>query len=428
VLAAALLAGRGASGDPPATAEEARARVDAWLRAVASNRYEEREQARAELKRWAASLADLLEPHRDHVDPEVRRAVREALGEAATEDPPAVPEARVDFSALGLVTLDARGPLEGVFRVLGRQLEAHFDLPGGYAARAAEAHLAGVPAFQALEVVAEGVGLSAAGGFDAGGTLRLEERGASTERVPTSAVGPLRLRALRVTRSRALGQQSRGLVSLALAVDAVPSVELVWFRSARVERAIDAAGGTHREAPGGASNVTFGGGASLAVSLEPVDATGPGSGERLSELELVLPVRLRHGRKWVRFKALHDLPRTISPAPGEQGSGDPGAGGGSVTLHALDRPERGVGTWAVEVRARLEGEVPPKSLRLALEEPDGARTLLVGSRSTTADGTVHLSGRGARSASAGAAAVVVQWFVREEEGEVRFRLTDVPLR
>jgi hypothetical protein len=445
-IAAALVgtlvtAGPGRTEEPPAdppppapvpapTDGEVRERVAQWLGDLLSDAYDVREKARAGLLLHGGRARDLLEAQRDHEDPEVRGAVRAVLDRLEPRPTEPTPPGRLlDVASMGLVTLDARGPLEGIFRRLGQLHEATFVPPADFRTKEAEAHVAAEPAFRALDMIAGVVGLDASAPFDAAGVLTLREAREDAEPVPTAYVGPLRARIVRVTTVRTLGARaSTRTHSLAVEVQWSPAVQVVSIHAPRLASVEDGKGGKMEPPPAGGA-VTYGVGASstsieLNLSFQPTDALEPG--DRLAAVEVVVPMRLRHGRKWVDWRQprARAEERAIALPPEMTG----GAKGGVVTLRRFEPGERG-SLSAVEVLAQLDTEVARESVRTFLIAADGSSAALaLSARSVGADGSVELVGRGRFPSGAAPSAVRATWFTVEGRGEARFRLEGVPLR
>jgi hypothetical protein len=201
---------------------------------------------------------------------------------------------------------------------------------------------------------------------------------------------------------------------------------VVSLRSPILKAAEDAQGNAYK-APPAAGTITYGVGSGstqmeLTLSLQAAAAE---AADRLARLEIGVPVRLRHGRKWVTFRNLQGLPRSLPLAASMTG----GPLGGTVTLRRFEAPPQAGGAYVVEVTAQMDSEVGRESVRAYLEAADGSLAALgLSARSTSADGTVEMVGRGRFSGPVGPAAVRVSWFVREGDGEASFRFEGVPLR
>ena len=366
----------------------------------------------------------MLEERRDDQDAEVRRTVRLLLERMGREEPEeAAPPG--DLEALGRVTLTAKGTLPFLLDTLSAGHGASFVLPEDVGADWFEIHLEDVPFFEALEAVARAGGLSARAPFDVAGRLTLT-RADPSDLVPNAAAGPLRVRLAQVTSIRTLGATGGRRYVVGLDLDWVPSVQLTQRRSPRDLVAVDARGRGFK--PGSSARDTTWGFSPSArtvridLDLEPDD---PEAIEHLEELSFALPVRLQHGRRDVVFEGLADL---TLPATREVARAS-GAGVDRVTLHAVERPDGEGGPLVVDVRTQLEGETAASSVNIVLQYGDGtAQPASTGSRFPSADGTLGLRARAWGRREEGPVAVRVTWFTVEEEGQVAFSLSGIPLR
>jgi hypothetical protein len=408
---------------------EFRARVGAWLEDLRSERFEVRERARAALEQWGAEAPDLLDALKDDPDAEVRRTVRGIL-ERRGRAPVTTPVPAGDLASVGLVTLEARGrPLGEVLDELGRAHAARIVAPEEFRSRPVDVSLDAVPLFEAVERVAALAGLAARDPFGEGGGLVLEPASQDAEAVPCAWVGPVRVRVTRVTSTRTLGERGMRKYVLALELHWSPEVQLVTYRTPRVKVARDPDGVEFAGPKGSEAQAVYGvGGARRSAEVTvPIDPASPDAKERLATLELGLTLRLRHDRREVRFPDLSALPasRREDGSPGEPGT--PGV----VTLHALTQPPSPPGSWVAEISATLTRSVAEQSAQAYLEAGDGAVHALwiAGGRSTTsADGLLRLTGRAYNVGSGPPRSLRFAWHLREEEGEVPVRFTDVPLR
>jgi hypothetical protein len=409
-------------GDP--SPAEVRTQVEAWLTDLRSPEFAVREAARDGLAKLGPRVPELLEEHRDDEDAEVRRTIRLLLERMGREEP-AEPAPPGDLEALGRVTLTAKGTLPFLLDTLSAGHGASFALPEDVGPDWFEIHLEDVPFFEALEAVARAGGLSARAPFDVAGRLTLS-RADPTDLVPTAAAGPLRVRLAQVTSIRTLGATGGRRYVVGLDLDWMPTVQLTQRRSPRDLVAVDARGRGFK--PGGAArDTTYGFSPSsrtvrIDVDLEPDD---PEAIEHLEELSFVLPVRLQHGRRDVVFEGLADLTlpatRELARASGE--------GVDRVTLHAVERPDGEEGPLVVDVRTQLEGKTAASSVNVVLQYGDGtAQPASTGSRFPSADGTLGLRARAWGRRESGPVAVRVTWFTMEEEGQVAFSLSGIPLR
>ncbi len=371
---------------------------------------------------------DLLEAAADDPDPEVRGAVRVVL-ERLDPKPVAVGPAGplIDLSAIGLVTLEARGPIWGVFRRLGQVQEGLYALPPAAREKEAEVHVEGEPIFRVVDLIAAGVGLDGSAPYDPGGTLTLREPREGQEPVPTVSLGPLRGRIVRVTTVRTLGGTTPRTHSLALQLQWAPAIQVVSLEGPRVESAEDEKGNAFRSPPGGPVSYGLSPASTsieLTVGLQPAPAAAP-TGERLAHVDLVAPMRVRTGRASVDFRRGKEESQTIPVTAAQTG----GKTGGEVVLRRMESPEAPGGTWLVEVRATLDAEAARESVRASLLAGDGSVGALgLTTRSVSADGTVELVGRGRLASGTSPTGVRVSWFTQEGRAEPRLRFEDVPLR
>lgn len=430
-----VLAGLGApwarAGDeaPPAPPEAA-VQVEGWIKDLASEQFEVREAARKGLERRGREAPDVLRAHADDADPEVRRTVRgllERLGSVT----PAPAAASADVARLGLVRLHAaRRPLREVLDDLSSALGGSFvvDLEGGK--RAVSVDLEDVPYFVALDALASAAGLRAASpAFDSEGRVVFAPAVEGRTEPASTALGPLRLRAARVTAARSLDGTEARTHTLTLDLHVAPCVQLRHYRTARVLKALDPAGRAWRPAGNPGAAMTYGVGddtrrIELNVALEPA---AEGAEERLATLELAVPLRLRHERRAVRFAPLTGLPRTLD----EQGKPAEAAARGTVTLASVVPAEGRKDAWLVDVSCVLMTAAGRESVEAYLVTSDAARrrVWMASSRSTTsADGRLRIVGRCERTGELPPTAVEVVWFEREGEGEAVLTLKDVPLR
>jgi hypothetical protein len=411
-------------GPAPKDATEAKARVEGWIQDLRSDAFEVRERARKSLQRWGEMAREAVLLHQDDPDPEVRQAVRAALQPKDAAEPP-TPAPTGDLLSLGRVSLTRRGPYSDVFDALARTQGARITLPATVAGEIAvdtEEH----PFFAVLHDLAAAASLDASGPFDAAGVLALLPGTGTDDRSTWSIAGPLRARPLRITTTRSLAKADERTYALTLGVQWTPGVEVVSYRLPKVVRAEDAKGRAFRAT--GETNTTYGigqGSQSAEVTLSLAPAV-PDVEERLAVLEVALVLRMRHGRRSVRFPDLRSLPVTL----GEDGLPAEAGSRGSITLRSLTTPQADRQPLTVEVVARLDPELASRSARAFVEGEDGTRVpLLITARSTSADGLLRLTGRVYGSAAVTVpVALEVFWFEVEEEGEVRLTLQDVPLR
>jgi hypothetical protein len=425
LLAPPARAGEEAPPAPP----EAVAQLEAWIKDLASEQYEVREAARKGLERRGREAPDVLRAHADDADPEVRRTVR-ALLERLGSVTPAPPVASADVARLGLVRLQVtKRPLREVLDLLAGALGGTFVLDAESGKRPVSADLEDVPYFTALETLAAAADLRVPAGFDGEARLAFVPAAEGRAAPASAAVGPVRLRAARVTAARSLDGDGARTHTLGLDLNLAPCVQLVTYRPARVVKAVDPAGRAWRGAGNAGAALTYGVGSDtrrveLSVALEPA---AEGVEERLATLDLSLPLRVRHERRQVRFAPLADLPRTLD----EQGEPAEAGARGTVTLASLTAAEGRKDAWIVDLSAVPTTAPGRESLDAYLITGEGARrrVWISGGRSTTsADGRLRLVGRCYGTGEAPPTALEVVWFEREGEGEVLLTLRDVPLR
>jgi hypothetical protein len=413
---------------PEETADaEVRDRVKALLDDLRSPSFAVRERARQGLERHGPRARDLIEAHRDDEDPEVRRTVRMLL--SAMGRPAPVPEPTPgDLSAVGIVSFSREATPAELFAALGEPHGARFTLPEDHDPSPVSVTVDGMPFYAALEKLCGAMGLEAPDAFDASGMLELRVRAEAGEHAPWAAAGPLRVRVLEVSATRTLGAEPTRRYAVTLEMHWAPSVQVMQYGTPHEIVAEDAQGRTYRRSTMGPTNVVRGVStsarqAAVTIHLEP-DAEG--AEERLAVLEFVLPLRLRHDRRAVRFSDLEALPATLRAdgAPAD----DPDAPG-AVTLQRVVQPDGERGPWVADVSAVLPEASAQRSLQVALERDDGTLgPAMGGSRSFSADGHIQLSARAYVRWESGPQAAIVTWHRREEEGEVSIRLEGVPLR
>jgi len=383
-----------------------------------------REAARDGLAEFGPQVPELLEAHRDDEDPEVRRTVRLLL-QGLGRDEPVEPAPPGDLAALGRVTLDARGTLPFLLRTLSDGRGMAFTLPEGLPEDWVEVALDDVPFFEALETVAKAGGLAARGPFDAAGRMTLTPAEPSNA-VPSAAAGPMRVTLAEVTSIRTVGAESARRYVVGLDLHWLPDVQLTQRRTPRDIVAVDARGRGFK--PGGAMrDTTWGYSTStrtvrIDVHLEPDD---PEAIEHLEELSFTLPVRLQHDRQVVVFDALAELELPVT----REVKRASGAAADQVTLRAVERPDGDHGPLVVDVLTRLEGETAGRSLAVVLLFEDGtALPASTGSRFPSADGTLGLRARAWGRREKPPVGIRVSWFRVEEEGDLEFSLSGIPLR
>lgn len=417
-----------AEDEVPGTDAEKRAFVAKCLQELRSSSFTVRETARQGLEEYGAAARDLLEAARDDADPEVGRTVRMLLARMGGEE-------RVialpfdDLSGMGRVTLEATGSPRVLLQELASLCGARFEWPEGHPETEISLAVRNAPYFQALDQTLAAAGLQAPQGFDASGRMALAavEDGGAPPPLPWGAAGPMRVRVAEVTSVRTLRPPGGRRWMLALEIDWMPGVQLHQYKNPVVVTATDGEGRAYRAGAGMRASTTYGLGttsrtARIQLHLEPEEAQEDGAAtpSRLKELVFTLPVTLRHERRSVRFDGLGDL---TLPATRRRGEDE------YVTLTALGRPETERGFWAFDLSTRLFTDGAQVSVLVLVEGADGRiRHASAGSRFPSADGTVTLSARAYGRQDEVPVRLEVVWYGRQEAGEVRFTLQDVPLR
>ncbi len=333
-----------------------------------------------------------------------------------------------DLSGMGRVTLEAEGSTRALLDELGALYGATFGWPLGHPETPISLAVRDAPYFTVLDRLLREAGLAAKQGFDAAGRMELvpAPEGPSP---PWSAAGPMRAQVVEVTSVRGLVPPGGLRWVLALTIDWMPGVQLHQYKNPVIVKALDAEGRAYRAGAAMRASTIYGLGstsrsARLQLHLEPEEAsdetTTPPPPSRLTELVFTLPVTLRHDRRSIRFENPLDL--TV-PATLRRGANE------HVTLTGVGRPEAPRGFWAFDLATRLFTDDARLSVLVLVEGPDGRiRHASAGSRFPSADGTVALSARAYGQADEEPRALEVVWYGRQEAGEVRFTLKDVPLR
>jgi hypothetical protein len=422
--------GAGHAEEPPPAppvVKDVAAQVEAWLKDLTSESYEVREAARKGLERRGREAPDVLRAHAEDADPEVRRTVRSLLERLGSVS--ARPTAGVeDLAAIGLVRLDVKARALGeVLGEVGEALGGAFVVEDGAGRTPVTLHLEDVAYFAAVDALAAVAKLRPAGPFDGEGRLALVPLDASRPAPPSSAVGPVRVRATKVSVSRALEGREDPTHTLTLEVQLAPCVQLVSYRTPRVVRALDTRGNAWLPAGNVQPSLVHGAGSEVrrvevTVALDPPE----GGVERLATLDVVLPLRLRHERHAARFAPVDALPKTIDERgrPAEAGTK------GTVTLVSVAPVEGRTDAWIAELSAVLSSATARESaeawFRAAGNPP--RRLWIGGGRTTGPDGRLRLVGRAFGVKEPELDEILVAWFDRESEGELAVTLTNVPLR
>ncbi len=401
--------------------------VERWIAQLRSDRFEEREAARAGLKAHGLKARAALERAADDPDPEVRRTIQ-ALLEAAPR-PGATTLARGgDFERLGLISVRYEGcAAREALADLGTRIGARFEVSPGLGETPVRVVRDEAPPFDVLHEILAQAGLWMPRGFADDGSVALEA-GRPAEPPPRVAAGPIEVRLGEVSVARTLGVAPVRRYALTFEVRWIPLVRLQQYESLRLEVARDAEGRAWTSGLGARGTTTYGVGRGemarqVTLALSPASEVGP---ERLAVLQVVLPLRLRHGVVSVQVDDVDALPqaRDARGAPVAPGAA------GSVVFQSLTQPRESPGQWVAELRARLAEGVEQDSLEPFALAADGApvRMLVYGGRSRSADGTLHLTARSVGPGAQRPAALGARWLTREDQGTLRLRFEDIPLR
>jgi hypothetical protein len=431
LLLAAPLLPAGAEDEPeaPLSGEALREQVRRWIADLRSDEFTVREAAREGLKSHGSRARDLLEAAQDDEDPEVRRTVRALLGDTHGKPIRSATKARDrKIDRMGLVTLALKdAPLADALAKLGGQIGARFELPDDAKPRRVSLELRETPCFVALRALLEAGGLRMPRTFDATGTATLDL--ADGEPVPPwAAVGPVLVEVVEVTATRALDAVKPRRYALKLRVQWAPAFHVSQYEMPRVEIARDERG-VVLKATGSSRSVRYGVGqytrsATVQVHLEPTGTEVP---ETLAILDVVLPIAsLQHGQAKVAVQDTARLPVCLGPDGKEA---EPGTNE-AVRFHSLEKSDDGRSQWVADISATLLDTVAQRTVQVfgtsAEERLD--RLQIYGGRSRSADGTVRLTARNWRSGAEKPEGLVVTWFRREDTGDLKFRLKDIPLR
>ncbi len=401
--------------------------VARWIAELRSDLFDVREQARRGLKLHGLKAREQLERAAQDEDPEVRRTIQ-ALLQGAPEVARATVARSGEFDSLGRVSVRYEALSAGAALAdLGARIGATFQVPEGLGAAPITVVKEDAPAFDVLHEVLLQARLRMPRGFAEDGSVALEA-GKDEVPIPRAAAGPLELRVSEVSVTRALSGELIRRYGLTFELRWLPAVHVQQYESLRLEIARDPEGRAWVSQLAQRGTTTYGVGRgemfrSVALALQPGSAEGP---EQLGVLEVVLPLRLRYAGARVRVDDTDALPVCRDA----KGRDVPAEAPGSVLFHSLTQPVDSPSQWVAEVRAWLPDGVEQDSLEVQAFAADGtpARMYVYGGRSRSADGTVSLTARTLGRAAGRPAALGATWFTREEQGSLRFRLTDVPMR
>lgn len=407
-----------------------RARVAGWLKDLRDDAFRVRDAARAGLQREGLRARDLLEAAAEAEDPEVRRTVAAILARA-----PGVTRVRQgdvhpgDFDALGRVSLDLQGvPLREALASLGKRFGGRFRLPADLPGKPVTLQAEGVPCFTALASLMKLGGLQMPAPFDAQGAATLVLSSEDSPPVPRAFAGPLRVRVEEVTATRSFASKQGPRYVVRLRLDWAPFVQVYQHRTVRVEVARDPDGKPFVAGPGMRSTArhyvgTRAHSAMIEVQLVP----GPeGCKPELGVLEISVPMTLRYDRARVVLDDTARIPVVLDisgkPAGPKQEE--------SVSFLSLEPSGQGRGQWILEYAAHLKRDVARGTLEAHVREASGrlSQLYVAGGRSRESDGSVRITARAYRGTKGKPKSLVVSWYRREDPGEIRFRLQNIPLR
>jgi len=404
------------------------AEVTAWVKELRSEDFEVREAARRNLLARGLEAREVLEAAQDDPDPEVRRTVRAVLARAPATNP--VDRVRPgDFRGIGRLTVQVKDrPLSEVVERLDEALCAHIEPPEAWLARPVTIDLVDTPCYDILAAIEALTSTRAQQPFDSAGRMLLVAHDGKVDAAPRAATGPMQLTVLEVAATRSFGVEAPPRYALKLQLEWAPFVQVQQYERPSIEVARDPTGKRFQPSAAMQGTASYGIGTSTkhhttTVYLEPADTDCQ---ERLGALELRVPMRLRYDVATVVFDDLDRLPVCRGPdgKPREPGTDE------SVQLHGVEQADAGRGPWVVDFTATLLAPGAQQTLEAFLVDADGAlqRVGVYGGRSIAADGTMRITGRAYRGATGRPKGLRVGWFRREEEGTLRFRLEDVPLR
>jgi len=404
--------------------------VAGWLADLKAAGYEVREAARRNLRARGLEARDLLEAARDDPDPEVRRTVRAVLARApgrTNEAPVSVKPG--EFRGLGLITLHADDEaLSSVLERLGKAIHGTLEPPEDLRSKKVNLDLARVPCFDAIHMLARLTKTRPQRPFDRAGKMMLVAADPAVVPGPRGAAGPMQMTLVEVAATRSFGTATLPHYALKLRLEWSPLVQVRQYDRPRVEVARDPDGKRYRGTAAMARNASYGVGSSVkqhltTVYLEPAEAD---CALRLGALEVSVPMHLQHDPAWVELRDLTKAPTCL----GTDGKVAKAGTDESVQFHSVEEVAGTRGQWVVDFTATLLVEAARRSLQAFLVEEDGTlrQVSVYGGRSIGADGTVRITARTWRGTRGKPRGLRVTWFRREEEGSLRFRLENIPLR
>ena len=410
------------AGDPALTGEALRLQVQRWIEGLRADDYAVREAARIGLKKYAPAAREQIEAAANDPDPEVRRTLRSVLDPARASRPTTT---KVDDLAhVGRVTFDYRDvPLPKALQAFGTAFGGRFVVPDTHKERRVTAKASAVPYFQGLALVLRPVGLQPEP-FDRGGTSTLIE--GDPLALPCGASGPIWVRVVgRQTTVRFGPNQPPPSYGIDLEVWWPPSVHCAQMRALRVEVARDGKGTAFT---GRAARTTYGIGTNTFRRALQVTVQAPNDahGDKLTTLEVAVPLRLQHGVQSLRTEA-SAMPVVL----GANGEPVPVLGAdGSVAFRTLKAQENRPTTWVAEVAAVLRDELARQTAQVGMTSATGqpSARYIATSRSESADGILHLTARAYNIGKERPRAISLRWFTQEVEGQVRVRLENISLR
>lgn len=413
---------------PKGAKAEIQAQVAGWLKDLRSESYQVREGARRMLLAKGLQARDLLEAAKDDPDPEVRRTVRAVLARAPAQAA-AVQVRPGNFRGIGRLTIHAKNePLASVLQRVERVVGGRIEPPKALLVKAVTLDLVDKPCYDVIAALATLTATRVSQPFDRSGRMQLVEADGTWKPAPRGAAGPMQITLLEVAATRSFGLQAPPRYALKLRLEWAPFVQVQQYERPTVEVARDPDGKRFRPSPAMARTASYGVGTTVkhhttTVHIEPAEA---GCKEQLGALEVTVPMRLRHGLAAVEVNDLAQLPVCLGP---DGKAAKPGTNE-SVQVHDISRAEGSRGQWVVDFTATLTDEGAQRTLEAFLIEPDGAlrRVSVYGGRSIGADGTVRITARAYRGRAGRPKGLKVTWFRREEQGRLRFRLEDIPLR
>lgn len=415
---------------PKAADAGIRTQVAGWLKDLRSEDFQVREAARRKLLAKGLEARDLLEAAMDDPDPEVRRTVRAVLSRAPAKPVPAAEHIRPgDFRSIGRLTVRAKNePLAAVVERIGTAIGGTLELPADRIEERVTLELIEQPCYDVIAALARLTRTRPQAPFDGQGRMLLIATDGKLKPAPRAAAGPMQLTVTEVAATRSFGVAKPPRYALKLRLEWAPFVQVRQYERPLVEVARDPDGKRYRPSPAMARSASYGVGTTVkhhttTVHVEPAEA---GCKEHLAALEVSIPMYLRHDPATVVLDDIKDAPRCLG-IDGKEAK--PGTDE-SVQFHSVKEVEGGRGQWVVDFTATLLAAGAQQTVQAHLIEPDGSlrRVNVYGGRSIAADGTVRITARAYRGTNGRPKGVRVSWFRREEQGSLRFRLEDIPLR